>query len=137
MRFFATLLQRFEGVIHDAALRAARLKLDTGDLFPRSEIERVVAAWCYHAMRCVDGAMEATCRRLVGVQSYDAARRILEPVLLDAAYVEPFKRAVTVATGNQMPAWFVETMIDSVGNFIENGETQMRTAIAAPAPAIH
>lgn len=118
MKFYTDLIAKMEGVIHDAQLRAKRLGIDSGELYPRAEHERVVTAWAYHAMRCIDKALPALCRKCIGLESAAAAREVLEPALLSEAYVVPFAHAVTVATGNKMPEWFAEAMTSAVANFV-------------------
>jgi len=118
MKFYSDLIAKMEGVIHDAQLRAKRLGIDAGELYPRAEHERVISAWTYHAMRCIDRALPALCRKCIGLESASALRAVLEPALLREAYYEPFQHAMTTATGNTMPEWFVETLTESVANFV-------------------
>ena len=132
-RFYSALLARFEGVIHDYQLRAQKLKLDTGELYPRSDFEQIISAWTYWTMRCVDNALSALCRKVVGVPSAEEARQIIEPFLLSEKYVEPFKHAVTVATGMQLPAWFTAKLVDSIDDYIEHGAEIMEAAKASAA----
>lgn len=135
-RFYAALLQRLEGCLHDAQIRAQRLGLDTAQLYPRSDMEHLIAAWCYWGNICTLETIEGVCRKLIGRQSYNEVRDILEPYLLTEKFIEPFKHALTVATGMQLPAWFTAKLIDSVDDFINHGAEQMRAALAAaPAPA--
>ena len=122
-KHYSDLLAKMEATLHDMQLRAKRLGIDAGDLYPRAEHERVIAAWAYHAMRCVDGGLAALCRKAVGLPSAEAARVLLEPFLLSAAYWEPFQHAAKIATGNAMPAWFAAKMADAVDDFVEEKKT--------------
>lgn len=118
MKFYSDLLAKMEGIIHDALIRAKRLGIDSGELYPRAEHERIISAWAYHAMRAIDKALPALCRKCIGAESAEAVRQVLEPALLSAAYFEPFQHAVNSATGNKMPDWFAAAIKESVVNFI-------------------
>ena len=94
----------YDASLHKAELRALRQGLETGEVLARAEHERIVAAWCFHAMRSIDEALPTLSRKLVGMAEPQDVRAVLEPALLSAAYFEPFAQSVSVSTGNAMPA---------------------------------
>lgn len=125
MGFYANLLSKFEGVFHDAALRAKKLGLDDGELLPRPEVERIAWALAYWTLRAVDQNMDALTSKLTALSpGFDAAkvRAVLEPELLSARFLTPYARAAKIQSGVSIPVWLVAKMRESCGDFIENGE---------------
>lgn len=127
MKFFAGLLATFEGVIHDAQLRAKKLGIDQGDLFQRTEVERIVFALAYWLLRSTDQHLDALSGKLKalapGLEAV-AVRAVLEPELLSDRFLVPMAQAAKMQNGVSLPDWLVAKMRESCGDFLENGEKE-------------
>jgi hypothetical protein len=125
MKFYADLLSTFDGVVHDAQLRAKKLGIDQGELLPRPEVERIVFALGYWLMRAADLQLDALTGRLKALApglAAEAVRGVLEPELLSMRFLEPFARAAKIQSGVSLPEWFVAKMRETAGDYLENGE---------------
>lgn len=127
MGFYANLLAKFEGVFHDAQLRAKKLGIDDGELLPRPEVERIAWAIAYWLLRATDQNLDALTSKLTALSpGFDAApvRAVLEPELLSARFLIPFARAAKIQSGVTIPQWLYDKMKESTGDFLENGERE-------------
>lgn len=115
--------------LHKAELLAQRQGLQTGDVLPRADHERILAAWAHHALRCLDAALPALSRRLLNLAFPEETRAILEPALLTAAYFEPFAHAAALATGQSLPAWWTEALAAAHAEYIENGREKLSSRV--------
>lgn len=124
MKFYADLLSQFEGVIHDAQLRARKLGIDDGELLPRPEVERVVWALAYWLLRSTDQHLDALTSALTviapGLEG-EAVRRVLESELLSNRFLVPFAKAARVQGGVTLPTWLVAKMREATGDFLKKG----------------
>jgi hypothetical protein len=133
MGFYANLLSKFEGVFHDAALRAKKLGLDEGELLPRPEVERIAWALAYWTLRAVDQNLDALSSKLAALSPGLEAgpiRAVLEPELLSARFLTPYARAAKIQSGVTLPEWLVAKMRESVGDYLSNGEQQFDSVTA-------
>jgi hypothetical protein len=127
MKAFADLLSTFEGVVHDAELRAKKLGLDAGELLPRPEIERILWALAYWLLRSTDQHLDAISAKLTKLSAgLDDARvrAVLEPELLSQRFLGPFAQASKLQNGVGLPAWVVAKMREAAGDFLEGGEME-------------
>jgi hypothetical protein len=124
-KHYGDMLAKMEGVLHDAQLRAKKLGVDSGDLFPREQIERDDAALAAALFRSIDTAMPGLCRELLGINHPEAIRAKLEPVLLDVAFLRPMAEAVRLASDQSLPAWRVENFMQSAATYIESGRDEL------------
>lgn len=127
MKFYAELLSKFEGVFHDAQLRARKLGIDEGELLPRSEVERITWAVAYWLLRATDQHLDAITSKLKALSpglDAEPVRAVLEPELLSCRFLEPFAKAARIQSGVGLPGWLFAKMRESAGDFLEAGEKQ-------------
>lgn len=125
MKFFADVLSTFDGVIHDAQLRAKKLGIDQGELLPRPEVERIILAIGYWMLRSTYqhlDALEAQLRRLAPELDGGPLRNALEGELLSVRFLEPFVRASKIQNGVAVPEWVVAKLRETCGDFLSGGE---------------
>jgi hypothetical protein len=127
VKFYGDLLGKMEAILHDAILRAKRLGLDSGELLPRPEIERILWALAYWILRSTDQHLDAISAKLTKLSAgLDDARvrAVLEPELLSQRFLGPFAQAAKLQNGVGLPQWVVAKMRESAGDFLEGGEKQ-------------
>lgn len=125
MKFYREELMTFEGLLHDALLRAKKLNLDAGELLPRAEVERIIFALGFWLMRCVDLQLDVLTSRLRTLSAElpaEPVRTVLEAELLNLRVLEPMARAAKIAAGVSLPEWVVAKMRQTCGDYLENGE---------------
>lgn len=127
-------LFRFSKAIKEQKALADRLGLESGELLPKREAERIIASWCYWSMVAIDAVLPTLCKRLVGQTGPAAIRDILEPALLRAKFLEPFQQAKRVAAGNNLPPWFVEAMVGSVDDYLQSGRELLTASVPDNGP---
>jgi hypothetical protein len=131
IKFYADLLAKLEGTLHDAQLRAKKLGIDQGELVPRSEVERILRAWAFWSMRSVDADLADLCPKLTGLAQVNDARAVLEPALLSARFLKPFVRASRISSPAAVPGWMVAIVQDAVDDYIEDGAREFEAATNA------
>lgn len=107
--------------LHKAELLAQRQGLELGDVLPRAAHERLIRAHVHHALRCLDRALPALCRRALNLSFPEEVRALLEPALLSAAFFEPIAQAAALATGQALPAWVPACYADTIDAYLESG----------------
>jgi hypothetical protein len=125
VKFWADQLAKFEGVLHDAQLRAKKLGIDSGDLLPKAEVERIAWALAFWLMRSTDQHLDALTSKLSKLfpgAAPEDIRRALEPELLTDRWLVPFAKAAKIQAGTTVPDWLVSKMREATGDFIERGE---------------
>lgn len=113
--------------LHKAELLAQRQGLELGDVLPRAAHERIIRAHIHHALRCLDRALPALCRRALNLSFPEEVRAILEPALLSAAFFEPIAQAAALATGQALPAWVPACYAETIDAYLESGR-ELHTA---------
>jgi hypothetical protein len=124
-KHFSDLLAKMESCLHDALLRSKKLGIDSGELLPRPEVERVLWALAYWLLRSADQHQDALTTKLTALSPGLAAgpvRAILDPELLSTRFLTPFAYAAKLQGGVGLPAWVVAKMREAAGDFLENGE---------------
>jgi hypothetical protein len=135
LKFYSDLLARMESCLHDALLRGRKLGIDTGELIPKVEVERLVFAMAWWLMRCVDDSLDAMCAKLSALSpgmEPKAVRNLIEPFLMSAMILEPLARA-DIACGVQIPTWLSQKMRTTAGDYLENGEAMFDQLRGTPA----
>lgn len=117
----------FAAALHKAELLAQRQGLELGDVLPRAAHERIIRAHIHHALRCLDRALPALCRRALNLSFPEEVRALLEPALLSAAFFEPIAQAAALATGQALPAWVPACYADTIDTYLESGR-ELHTA---------
>ena len=125
IKIFTDDLLKFSKAIKEQKALADKLGVESGELLPKPQAEKLVAAWCYWSMACVDAALHSLSRKLVGMKTQAEVRAVLEPALLKHKYLEPFVEANRAASGMGMPEWFTQKLVDSVDDYIESGKELM------------
>lgn len=110
--------------LHKAELLAQRQGLELGDVLPRAAHERIIRAHIHHALRCIDHALPALCRRSLNLSFPEEVRALLEPALLSSAFFEPIAHAAALATGQSLPAWFTDCYAATVDDYLDHGRAQ-------------
>jgi hypothetical protein len=126
-KHFADLLAKMESCLHDAQLRAKKLGVDSGELLPRPECERILWALAHWLLRSTDQHLDAITAKLTALSPGLAAtpvRSVLEPELLSQRFLVPFAHAAKIQNGVGLPGWVVAKMREAAGDFLENGEKQ-------------
>jgi hypothetical protein len=126
-KFYGDLLGKMEAILHDAILRAKRLGIDSGELLPRPEVERILWALAFWLLRSADQHQDALTTKLTALSPGLAAgpvRAILDPELLSTRFLTPFAYAAKLQSGVGLPAWVVAKMREAAGDFLEGGEKQ-------------
>jgi hypothetical protein len=125
MAFYRQELTTFEGLLHDALLRAKKLNLDAGDLLPRAEVERILFALGFWLMRCVDRHLDTLTARLQLLAPdlpAEPVRTVLEAELLTVRFLEPLAKAAKINAGVSLPDWLLAKLRQTCGDYLENGE---------------
>lgn len=130
-------LIKFSRAIKEQKALADKLGVESGELLQRPEIERIIAALGYWSMAAIDAVLPTLCKRLVGVTAPSEVRKILEPALLRAKFLEPFVRAKTVANGNALPPWIAAKIVDSADDYLQGGKELMAATPTNDSPKIH
>ena len=125
MRFHKDMLVAFESAYHDAVLRARKLNLDTGEVIPRCEIERIVWAWAFWAMQSTNKHCDALSKSIAALAPGADTNKIydhLQAELLGDRFLTSFVRASQIKHGTTVPSWIVAEMRRACGDFLEKGE---------------
>lgn len=123
------------GVIHDMELRAQKLGRDLGDLVPRRVLEDTARTIGYHLLRCADALLAELVTALTRCDPGGAplgpaeVRAIAEPIVLDAAVLQPIVRASFGDNPAAPPDWLVAALRAGLADVLENVPPH------APAPA--
>jgi hypothetical protein len=124
-KHFSDLLAKMEACLHDAQLRAKKLGVDSGELLPRPEVERVIFAMAFWLMRSADQHLDSLTARLRALApglDGEPIRSVLEGELLSDRFLVPFAQAAKIQNGVALPEWVVAKMREACGDFLEHGE---------------
>ena len=89
------------------------------DSIPRSEFERLAHAIAHHALVALQRMAVEAVTKLEGIEAPGDKLRVLEAVLLPAAYVRPFELALNLDAGHGLPSWAVESVHKAMGGNLE------------------
>lgn len=137
MKLFSELLVRFEGAIHDAELRARKLNLDSGELFPASAIDllgRAVAYWLTNSADLLIGQAADALAKEAAIAPLDreSVRKAIDPLIMATRVLAPLVRASEVNAPVKLPPRFVDAVRAGIAATIENGAAEFDAMYRAP-----
>ena len=99
-----------------------RLGEDSAKLISRGEVERIIAAMGAQASLAIGRMLRRLGTALLGQTRVEQVVAILEPDLMRGLFLEPFASAGSVAAGNGLPSWVIDSFRRACGDAVENGE---------------
>ena len=136
----ANALKQYEG-IHRALvqnrLAQGRLGLETGEMISRDQFRKILNAFGSRCALGISRMRDTLAESLVGVKTPGEVADKLEPQMILAGMLDPFVAASDAASGVGLPAWVVDTMEATVGDYIGSGQkwlAQRRMAFKEEAP---
>jgi hypothetical protein len=114
-RFYADLLSKLAGTIHDAELRALKMGRDLGESYSAEDVKRLGRAIGFWLMQGADSLITQAAKELAEAAAAapldrEAVRRVMDPLVISERVVAPMVRATKMEAGVSLPKVFVESL---------------------------
>jgi len=109
-----------------------KLGEDSGRFLGREEAERIFGAMTDRLSVSVHHTCQHLARRLLGLNRVEEVHKVIDPEFVKVFFLQALVNCAKVTAKCGLPAWVVECLRKSAGNYIETGETHFDEALNAP-----
>lgn len=122
IKLYTELLVRVDESLRRDQAHQKKLGLDTGEMMPRGEVERIMRAAFYAGNACVEGVLQQICEQVVSFDFPEEAYHYLKPILLGGRLFSGFSRVAKVPGPPQVPQWLIDTIRAQSEQYFDNPE---------------
>lgn len=113
------LLLKTEKCIREAEAHIKKLGIDRGEMIPREEIERILAAVIYAGNACVRAQIKQIAEVLAAETSPAVIYETLSPAIIGGRIFEGFKAVAKADSEVQLPSWVIACVQSEGENYLE------------------
>ena len=119
VRHWNDLLLKTEKCIRDSEAHIKKLGIDKGEMIPREEVERILAAVIYAGNACVRAQIKEIAEVLAAESSPAEIYEMLSPAILGGRIFEGFKAVAKSDSGVKLPGWVLDVVQSEGENYLE------------------
>jgi len=113
------LLLKTEKCIREAEAHIKKLGIEKGEMMPREEVERILAAIIYAGNACVRAQIKEIAEVLAAESSPAKIYEMLSPAILGGRIFEGFKALAKSESQVKLPKWVIDCVQSEGENYLE------------------
>ena len=113
------LLLKTEKCIRESEAHIKKLGIDKGEMMPREEVERILAAIIYAGNACIRAQVKEIAEVLAAESSPAKLYEMLAPAILGGRIFEGFKAVAKSESQVKLPKWVIDCVQSEGENYLE------------------